>query len=613
MRGLVRLLCRFHHDERGAFLALFAVMAIVLIATSGAVVDYVSIEQTRTRAQVALDAAALALQPRIYDETNDQLSAKALALLVERIGDPSIETKMTSVQKDTEDGVLYLQASIKVPLHFVALVGVKELTAQVISEASRKHVDIEVAVALDITGSMAGQKIADLRAATKELIDVVVQDEQTPTYSKMALVPYSNAVNVGTYAASVRGNAIGGVAITNIAWTGVSKSITGATKANPVVITSSNHGFASGDWVYISGVGGMSELNGRAYLVSNVSANQFTLSSTNGAGYGNYSSGGTATKCLASGCALVVTAAGHGLANDEYVRITGVNGMADLQDNVNVVEVNTANDDAHKVSQATANTFALAGTEGFRYGAYASGGTSWCLRYGCQYFRFQAADGDMRILPVSTCATERTTNPFNDKAPSVSLLGMHYAPSGNPCPTQKILPLTSNKTTLKALADSLDDGGSTAGHLGVGWAWYMVSPNFGYLWPADSKPAAYGTSTVLKAVVLMTDGDFNTAYCNGVISRDAGSNSGGAGDHINCNATNGNAFNQALAQCNAMKAAGIVLYTVGFDVADLTAAKNIMAQCASDPSHAYIADTGTDLKEAFADIGRNIVALSLSK
>ena len=56
---------RFRRDESGVFVVLFAVLALVLIATSGAVVDFTYMQTARTRAQTALDAAALALQTRI--------------------------------------------------------------------------------------------------------------------------------------------------------------------------------------------------------------------------------------------------------------------------------------------------------------------------------------------------------------------------------------------------------------------------------------------------------------------------------------------------------------------------------------------------------------------
>ena len=63
--------------------------------------------------------------------------------------------------------------------------------------------------------------------------------------------------------------------------------------------------------------------------------------------------------------------------------------------------------------------------------------------------------------------------------------------------------------------------GSTAGHIGTAWGWYMISPTFSYLWPTASQPAAYGEDHLFKIVILMTDGEFNTFYCNGVISQDS--------------------------------------------------------------------------------------------
>ena len=76
-------------------------------------------------------------------------------------------------------------------------------------------------------------------------------------------------------------------------------NITGATKANPVVITAAGHSFNNGDEVFISGVGGMTELNGRNYKVILSSAVTFALQDLYGnnvdsTGFTTYTSGGTA-------------------------------------------------------------------------------------------------------------------------------------------------------------------------------------------------------------------------------------------------------------------------------------------------------------------------------
>ena len=79
---------------------------------------------------------------------------------------------------------------------------------------------------------------------------------------------------------------------------GSSQNITAATKADPGVITVSGHGYSNGDEIYLDNVVGMTELNGRNYLVANVTTNTFTLQDLFGndidtTNYTTYTSGGT--------------------------------------------------------------------------------------------------------------------------------------------------------------------------------------------------------------------------------------------------------------------------------------------------------------------------------
>ena len=77
------------------------------------------------------------------------------------------------------------------------------------------------------------------------------------------------------------------------------RNISAATKANPVVITTSaSHGYSNGDEVYIDSAGGMTEINGRNYLVANVTSTTFELTdlfgnNINGTSFTTYTSGGT--------------------------------------------------------------------------------------------------------------------------------------------------------------------------------------------------------------------------------------------------------------------------------------------------------------------------------
>lgn len=76
------------------------------------------------------------------------------------------------------------------------------------------------------------------------------------------------------------------------------KTITAISQANPASVTSAGHGYATGDWVYISSVVGMTEVNGKFFEIVVTGANTFTLKDSltgtaiNSTGYTAYSSGG---------------------------------------------------------------------------------------------------------------------------------------------------------------------------------------------------------------------------------------------------------------------------------------------------------------------------------
>ena len=123
------------------------------------------------------------------------------------------------------------------------------------------------------------------------------------TATNDAIMPYSMAVNVGAYAEAVRG-----------ATDMTTKNVTGATQENPVKISSTNHGFANGDKVMITGVNGMTQLNNNGYqnwnayyVVADANSSEFTLRTPNGStidgtGFAAYINGGE-IRCWLTKCA----------------------------------------------------------------------------------------------------------------------------------------------------------------------------------------------------------------------------------------------------------------------------------------------------------------------
>lgn len=101
---------------------------------------------------------------------------------------------------------------------------------------------------------------------------------------------------VGTVTVGIGGLAATGVTLDST--TGIitfpvdaTASITGATKANPCVLTANNT-LTANDTIYISGVVGMTQLNGNRYKVLSRTSTTITID-VNSTSFGTYTSGGT--------------------------------------------------------------------------------------------------------------------------------------------------------------------------------------------------------------------------------------------------------------------------------------------------------------------------------
>lgn len=190
--------------------------------------------------------------------------------------------------------------------------------------------------------------------------------------------------------------------------------------------------------------------------------------------------------------------------------------------------------------------------------------------------------------PRNSCATERYTNRFNDVSYATSKV---EGRSGN-CPRQKVVPLSTNARQLKSTINSFTARGSTAGHLGVAWSYYTLSPNWNRAWPSSPTPASYSDTKVQKIALLMTDGEFNTIYSRGW-----------------------NSSNYAQSTCADMKSKGIIVYSIAFKAP--RTAQATLKTCATPDgggtTYYYSADSAAALSAAFANIANDIQNLRLSK
>jgi Flp pilus assembly protein TadG len=411
-----QLLKRFRRSEDGAIAIIFALSISVLVMMAGLAIDVGRVMHASAKMTTALDAAALSAaksmrEGGLSDDDVKQIAERYFQLNFAGSGVNYTVTGDLGVAINRDANSIELNISGQVPTLFARIAGIEQFTVPRKATALYESNDVELALQLDVTGSMAGRKLADLKVAVKDLLDIMLPDEGTPNKVRVGLAPFSAGVNAGPYAASVT--------------------------------------------------------NGRA-------------------------------------------------------------------------------------------------TDG------------------CVYERRNLADQASEAPATGPLALKARTD----------LTGR----SIQSCPSNaRIVALTESKSTLWSEVNSYRDGGTTAGHLGTAWAWYLVSPEWSTLWPTASRPAPYRDGKTIKAVVLMTDGSYNTI--GGVSSGDT-------------SATARQVSTIAVETCEAMRAQGIRVYAVGFQAP--TAALETLRSCATNASSFFDASNGDQLRNVFRAIATELNNLRLS-
>jgi len=163
-----------------------------------------------------------------------------------------------------------------------------------------------------------------------------------------------------------------------------------------------------------------------------------------------------------------------------------------------------------------------------------------------------------------------------------------------------ILPLTTDRTAVEAIVDSLEPVGfATYSTLGVAWGQRLLSPAWRDVWGDDVHPvdpAVAANAGTRKAIVLLTDGEDN--QCG---SQDPSCSSNEVG------------FGRGVA-CTAAKAAGTEIFVITAmhpDNVSSSLGRSLRA-CSSeadDPRGTYVFFNNSDaetLRAAFADIARQL-------
>lgn len=655
-RNLVK---QFHADERGMFGMIFALLAVMLIALGGATVDFVRLEQTRNRAQVALDAAALALQKDIFITplNTASIKAQAQALVTDRIGDAQITATLNAPVVDIPNGSLFLSAQVTVPTIFVSLVGVQTMSAGLVSEATRKKLSLEVMMVLDNSGSMTEVtsgglnrmdylKLAANCAAYTLYYDAVKDGKKadgsrdpntcvnTPSAKlvdnvRVGIVPFTMYVNVGANNKNASWIDTAGISpiandnfdddddettpftapvnrlalydqLSNVNWQG-------CVEARPHESTGgANHFYDTDDTAALSSDPSSLFV---PLFAPDLSEQTTSLSAYNY--YNNYTSDTPATCQMTGSCQRHII--------KRHCNSNFRNCDSSYGDEWDVVGPKSGGQSC-SCSGATTTT------------------TDWTNQ--------TSTWGEHYRIRTQSCAYAYDPQGLSERELQERLCkyngAMRYTtgqrgPNAD-CPTQPIVPLTAaNKTSatpIKTITDAINamvpDGGTNI-HEGTAWGMRALTPAAPFTEGQSSTDGALS-----KVMIVMTDGE-NTAYqrdnLNGALyysaygfpynsnnaSASYGSNINRLGSINSRNADLVTGINERLLQtCANAKDQHITIYTIGLATdksvqSTQQVVEDMLTACASAPAKAFFPRTPEELKTVFASIANELAALRIAQ
>jgi hypothetical protein len=176
----------------------FGLSLLVIVGVAGAAVDYSMANSNRSSMQKALDSTALALA-KLMPLTQTQLDTQGWQIFQASLGHVSINLQPADLRITTPGvGKLVLKGSGQYQASITPVIGVSNFPIGARAEVTWGIKKLELALALDNTGSMASSnKMTELKKAAKNLLTTLQNAAKNPGDVKVSIVPFNTIVNVG--------------------------------------------------------------------------------------------------------------------------------------------------------------------------------------------------------------------------------------------------------------------------------------------------------------------------------------------------------------------------------------------------------------------------------
>jgi len=187
----------FRKNEDGNVAIITALAILPLLAVAGFAIDFSRIHSAKIQLRASLDNAVLSAaklntqgdpEVLVSDWVNAQMTQNGF-------GDLPISV-VTDAEVDRNVRNIAATATLELPTSMMHLFGTDVTSITVNSVAIQDIPNVEVSLVLDISSSMNGSKIANLKPAASEFIDTMLEGDAS-TSTSINLVPYGGSVNIG--------------------------------------------------------------------------------------------------------------------------------------------------------------------------------------------------------------------------------------------------------------------------------------------------------------------------------------------------------------------------------------------------------------------------------
>ncbi len=203
MRSLLqKLASRFSNlgaDQSGNVAILTALAFVPLMLITIGSLDVVRMTTAQAKLQSTLDSATLAAASLSNTASiEDTVDEYVRANLPDTAPWTTLNLTIGNVTDSLNAKSVEINATVDIEMTILKLAGIDTTSVLASSVAQQAATNVEVAVVLDISSSMGGSKITNLRSAAKSFIDTMLNEDDRE-YTSLSIIPFGGTVNIGDF------------------------------------------------------------------------------------------------------------------------------------------------------------------------------------------------------------------------------------------------------------------------------------------------------------------------------------------------------------------------------------------------------------------------------